>query len=199
MPTRTVSPARSPSRSILKRGFRFRALRPVRSLSPHRRTTATAWTTTPPITLATAPPSPSRGLFTFAIFAKFVCSGARPQTPPCADSVVDFRLRGNFGSSIVELRHTALASADEYAWHDALWRRSRETCPAFRVLIVAASGPVLYEADSPRNGVPRISLLRSENHGRRYLTPSIWVHINPGALGPERANLPRQGCPRSRF
>jgi hypothetical protein len=42
------------------------------------------------------------------------------------DSIVDFRLRGNFGSSVVELRHSALASADEYAWHDALWRRSLE-------------------------------------------------------------------------
>jgi hypothetical protein len=37
---------------------------------------------------------------------------------------VDFRVRGNFGSSVVELRHTALNSADEYAWHEALWQRS---------------------------------------------------------------------------
>lgn len=44
----------------------------------------------------------------------------------CVDSVVDFRIRGNFGSSVVELRHTAVASADEYAWHDALWRDSLE-------------------------------------------------------------------------
>jgi hypothetical protein len=42
----------------------------------------------------------------------------------CAQSVVDIRVRGNFGSSIVELRHTALASADEHAWHEALWQRS---------------------------------------------------------------------------
>ncbi len=42
----------------------------------------------------------------------------------CAESVVDFRLRGNFASSVVELRHTALASADEHAWHEALWRHS---------------------------------------------------------------------------
>jgi hypothetical protein len=41
-----------------------------------------------------------------------------------AESVVDFRVRGNFGSSVVELRHTALASADELAWHEALWRCS---------------------------------------------------------------------------
>jgi len=42
----------------------------------------------------------------------------------CTQSVVDIRVRGNFGSSIVELRHTALASADEHAWHEALWQRS---------------------------------------------------------------------------
>ena len=44
----------------------------------------------------------------------------------CVDSVVDFRLRGNFGSSVVELRHTALASADEHAWHEVFWHRSLE-------------------------------------------------------------------------
>jgi hypothetical protein len=44
----------------------------------------------------------------------------------CAESVVDFRLRGNFGSSVVELRHTGLESAGECAWHEALWRRSLE-------------------------------------------------------------------------
>jgi hypothetical protein len=43
-----------------------------------------------------------------------------------AESVVDIRVRGNFGSSVVELRHTALASADEHAWHEALWQRSLE-------------------------------------------------------------------------
>lgn len=42
----------------------------------------------------------------------------------CAESVVDFRVRGNFGSSVVQLRHTALTSADEHAWHEALWRCS---------------------------------------------------------------------------
>jgi hypothetical protein len=42
----------------------------------------------------------------------------------CAESVVDIRVRGNFGSSVVELRHTELASADEHAWHEALWQCS---------------------------------------------------------------------------
>jgi hypothetical protein len=41
-----------------------------------------------------------------------------------AESVVDIRVRGNFGSSVVELRHSALASEDEHAWHEALWRCS---------------------------------------------------------------------------
>lgn len=44
----------------------------------------------------------------------------------CAESVVDFRLRGNFGSSVVELRHTELGSQDEYIWYETLWRRSLE-------------------------------------------------------------------------
>lgn len=42
----------------------------------------------------------------------------------CGNSVVDFRIRGNFGSSVVELRHIALASADERVWHEAFWGRS---------------------------------------------------------------------------
>jgi hypothetical protein len=42
----------------------------------------------------------------------------------CAESQVDFRLRGNFGSSILELRHSALESADEFLWHQRLWQGS---------------------------------------------------------------------------
>ena len=38
-----------------------------------------------------------------------------------SDSLVDLRLRGNFGSSILELRHTGIASAGECRWHQALW------------------------------------------------------------------------------
>ena len=44
----------------------------------------------------------------------------------CAESVVDFRLRGNFGSSILELRHTELDSAEEFFWHRRLWQGSLE-------------------------------------------------------------------------
>jgi uncharacterized protein YndB with AHSA1/START domain len=43
-----------------------------------------------------------------------------------AVSSVDIRLRGNFGSSILELRHAGLASAAEYFWQMAMWRASFE-------------------------------------------------------------------------
>jgi uncharacterized protein YndB with AHSA1/START domain len=39
-------------------------------------------------------------------------------------SVVDFRIRGNFGSSVLELRHMDLDSTEEIAWHRELWRGS---------------------------------------------------------------------------
>lgn len=41
-------------------------------------------------------------------------------------SVVDFRIRGNFGSSVLELRHMGLDSTEEIAWHRELWRGSLE-------------------------------------------------------------------------
>jgi hypothetical protein len=41
-------------------------------------------------------------------------------------SMVDIRLRGNFGSSILELNHTGLASAAEYFWQMSMWRASFE-------------------------------------------------------------------------
>jgi hypothetical protein len=41
-------------------------------------------------------------------------------------SLVEIRLRGNFGSSILELRHTDLASATEYFWQLTMWRASFE-------------------------------------------------------------------------
>jgi hypothetical protein len=43
-----------------------------------------------------------------------------------APSFVDIRLRGNFGSSTLELEHTGLASATEYFWQMAMWRASLE-------------------------------------------------------------------------
>jgi hypothetical protein len=41
-----------------------------------------------------------------------------------AESLVDFRLRGNSGSSILQVRHSALSSFDEYLWHRQLWHDS---------------------------------------------------------------------------
>jgi uncharacterized protein YndB with AHSA1/START domain len=41
-------------------------------------------------------------------------------------SFVDIRLRGNFGSSTMELEHTGLNSAAEYFWQMAMWRASLE-------------------------------------------------------------------------
>jgi hypothetical protein len=47
--------------------------------------------------------------------------------PNSAESLVDFRIRGNFGSSVLELRQTAFISADDYLWHRTLWQRSLES------------------------------------------------------------------------
>jgi len=47
--------------------------------------------------------------------------------PNSANSLVDFRIRGNFGSSVLELRQTAFVSAGDYLWHQALWQHSLET------------------------------------------------------------------------
>jgi hypothetical protein len=47
--------------------------------------------------------------------------------PHSAESLVDFRIRGNFGSSVLELRQTAFISADDYLWHQTLWQRSLKT------------------------------------------------------------------------
>jgi hypothetical protein len=64
------------------------------------------------------------GSFVFCHLRKIRLLWRKTTDGDCTDSIVDFRLRGNFGSSVVELRHTALASADEFAWHEALWGRS---------------------------------------------------------------------------
>jgi hypothetical protein len=67
-----------------------------------------------------------RGSFLFCHLRKMRLFWRRTSHASSAESVVDFRVRGNFGSSVVELRHTALASAEEHAWHEALWRHSLE-------------------------------------------------------------------------
>jgi hypothetical protein len=62
--------------------------------------------------------------FLFCHHRKMRLSWRKARNPGCSESLVDFRLRGNFGSSILELRHTAISSADEYLWHQSLWRGS---------------------------------------------------------------------------
>jgi hypothetical protein len=49
------------------------------------------------------------------------CNAARPDVE---ESLVDFRIRGNFAGSILELRHTALQSAGDFLWHQQLWSAS---------------------------------------------------------------------------
>ena len=66
------------------------------------------------------------GSYVFCHLRKMRLFWRKTSNDKCVVSVVDFRLRGDFGSSVVELRHTALASADEHAWHDALWQNSFE-------------------------------------------------------------------------
>ncbi len=61
------------------------------------------------------------GSYVFCHLRKIRFFWRKTSNASCADSVVDFRLRGNFGSSVVELRHIALATADEHAWHEAFW------------------------------------------------------------------------------
>jgi hypothetical protein len=49
------------------------------------------------------------------------CNAACPDLP---ESLVDFRIRGNFGGSILELRHTALYSTRDFLWYQQLWSAS---------------------------------------------------------------------------
>jgi hypothetical protein len=57
---------------------------------------------------------------------KMLLSWCRSSAAHPATSFVDIRLRGNFGSSTLELEHTGLASASEYFWQMAMWRASLE-------------------------------------------------------------------------
>jgi hypothetical protein len=40
------------------------------------------------------------------------------------ESLIDFRIRGNFGGSILELRHRSFQSVGEFIWHQQLWSAS---------------------------------------------------------------------------
>jgi uncharacterized protein YndB with AHSA1/START domain len=57
---------------------------------------------------------------------KMLLSWSRSSAANPAASFVDIRLRGNFGSSTLELEHTGLSSAADYFWQMAMWRASLE-------------------------------------------------------------------------
>jgi uncharacterized protein YndB with AHSA1/START domain len=65
-----------------------------------------------------------KGSYLFCHQRKMRLSWRKTTDPLCAESVVDFRLRGNFASSILELKHMALSSAAELIWHQRLWQGS---------------------------------------------------------------------------
>jgi hypothetical protein len=64
------------------------------------------------------------GSFLFCHQRKMRLSWLDTARPDVAESVVDFRIRGNFGGSILELRHMALQSAGDFLWHQQLWSAS---------------------------------------------------------------------------
>ena len=57
---------------------------------------------------------------------KMLLSWNRSNAATPSMSFVDIRLRGNFGSSTLELEHTGMASAADYFWQMAMWRTSLE-------------------------------------------------------------------------
>ena len=67
------------------------------------------------------------GCFLSCHYRKMRLKWRKVCSPNSAESLVDFRIRGNFGSSVLGLRQTAFISADDYLWHQTLWERSLET------------------------------------------------------------------------
>ena len=61
------------------------------------------------------------GSFLFCHRRKMRLSWRDEAIPEMNESLVDFRIRGNFASSVLELRHTALRSAGEFLWYQQLW------------------------------------------------------------------------------
>lgn len=66
------------------------------------------------------------GCYLFCHLRKLRFSWRKAGRRTSNESVVDFRIRGNFGSSILELSHTGIGSRDEYLWHHQLWHASLE-------------------------------------------------------------------------
>jgi hypothetical protein len=64
------------------------------------------------------------GSFLFCHQRKMRLNWRNIACPDLPESLVDFRIRGNFGGSILELRHTAFHSAGDFLWHQQLWSAS---------------------------------------------------------------------------
>jgi hypothetical protein len=61
------------------------------------------------------------GSFLFCHQRKMRLSWRKVAALEITASTVDFRIRGNFASSVLELRHTDLSSAGEFLWYQQLW------------------------------------------------------------------------------
>ncbi len=61
------------------------------------------------------------GSFLFCHQRKMRLTWRKVTAVDIAESLVDFRIRGNFASSILELRHTGLPSAGDFLWYRQLW------------------------------------------------------------------------------
>ncbi len=64
------------------------------------------------------------GSFLFCHQRKMRLSWRNAARPDVAESLLDFRTRGNFGGSILELRHMGLLCAADFFWHQQLWSAS---------------------------------------------------------------------------
>lgn len=64
------------------------------------------------------------GSFLFCHQRKMRLTWRNATCPDAVESLVDFRIRGNFACSILELRHMSLQSASDFLWHQQLWNSS---------------------------------------------------------------------------
>jgi hypothetical protein len=61
------------------------------------------------------------GSFLFCHLRKMRLSWRMIDRPELPASVVDLRIRGNFGTSVLQLRHAALQCTGEFFWYQQLW------------------------------------------------------------------------------
>ena len=61
------------------------------------------------------------GSFLFCHQRKMRLTWRKVAAMEMTESMVDFRIRGNFAGSILELRHTGLSSSGEFHWYRQLW------------------------------------------------------------------------------